>query len=109
MPYSYGIKFNKFSEKFPFFIIFIYHNSIYKVKNLIEIENIIKKKRNIIARGFGRSYGDSANNEVVIDTTQLNKILEFNNTEGIITCESGVSIQEINKLTINRCFIFIYI
>ena len=75
---------------------------IYKVKNLIEIENIIKKKRNIIARGFGRSYGDSANNEVVIDTTQLNKILEFNNTDGIITCESGVSIQEINKLTINQ-------
>jgi len=72
------------------------------VKNLIEIENVIKKNRNIIARGFGRSYGDSANNEVIIDTTRLNKILEFNFIQGIITCESGVSIKEINQLTINR-------
>jgi FAD/FMN-containing dehydrogenase len=73
-----------------------------RVKNLIEIENVIKKNRNIIARGFGRSYGDSANNEVILDTTRLNKILQFNFVQGIITCESGVSIKQINQLTINR-------
>jgi decaprenylphospho-beta-D-ribofuranose 2-oxidase len=75
---------------------------IKKVKNLIEIEKLIKKNKKVIARGLGRSYGDSANNDFIVDTTQLNKILEFDSVNGIICCQSGVSIKEINQLTVNQ-------
>jgi len=75
---------------------------IKKVKNLIEIEKLIKQNKKVIARGLGRSYGDSANNDFIVDITQLNKILEFDAVNGVICCQSGVSIKEINQLTVNQ-------
>ena len=65
-----------------------------------EVNKLIQVNKNIIARGLGRSYGDSANSNTVLDTTSLNSVLKFDSESGVILCESGVSIKEINKLTI---------
>src|SRR5262249_21269080 len=50
-----------------------------------------------IARGLGRSYGDSALNENagVVVQTRLNRFLAFDATTGILECEAGVSLAEI--------------
>lgn len=51
----------------------------------------------IIARGLGRSYGDQAINKQlhVALCTHLNHFLGWNETDGILDCQSGVSLEEI--------------
>jgi decaprenylphospho-beta-D-ribofuranose 2-oxidase len=50
-----------------------------------------------IARGLGRSYGDSALNENagVIVQTRMNRFLTFDAASGVLGCESGTSLAEI--------------
>jgi FAD/FMN-containing dehydrogenase len=50
-----------------------------------------------IARGLGRSYGDSAINAegVVVDLTRLDRFLEFDAAEGLLRCEAGASLADI--------------
>jgi decaprenylphospho-beta-D-ribofuranose 2-oxidase len=51
----------------------------------------------LIARGLGRSYGDQAisNNSYVAVCTGLNHFLAWDEKEGILECEAGVSLEEI--------------
>src|ERR1700761_2888180 len=55
------------------------------------------KKGAIIARGLGRSYGDQAVNEnnYVAICTKLNHFLNWDENEGVLECEAGVSLEEI--------------
>lgn len=54
----------------------------------------------IIARGMGRSYGDSANAHEVLQTIYLDHFIAFNKDDGLITVEAGVTIREILKLIV---------
>lgn len=49
----------------------------------------------VIARGLGRSYGDSSLAENVISTRFLDHYLAFDDAKGILTCSSGVSLHDI--------------
>ncbi|HTQ65030.1 MAG TPA: FAD-binding oxidoreductase [Puia sp.] len=55
------------------------------------------KEGKSIARGLGRSYGDQALNDdkAVILCTHLNHFISWNENEGILECEAGVSLEEI--------------
>lgn len=75
---------------------------VLKPEKINDINKLIDNNEKIIARGLGRSYGDSANNTVVVDTTSLNNVVKFDTESGIINCESGISISEINKITIPK-------
>jgi len=57
-----------------------------------------------ISRGLGRSYGDAALNRgaAVIDHTRLNRFLSFQDSTGILECESGVSLAEIIQYFLPR-------
>ena len=70
-------------------------------KNLKELKKEIKK--NCIARGLGRSYGDSSiqPNKTLV-TTKLNNIINFNKKTGILESECGVSIKQLNEIIINK-------
>jgi decaprenylphospho-beta-D-ribofuranose 2-oxidase len=70
-------------------------------KNLKELKKEIKK--NCIARGLGRSYGDSSiQPKKTIVTTKLNNIINFNEKTGILESECGVSIKQLNQFIINK-------
>ncbi len=58
--------------------------------------------RTITLRGAGRSYGDAAlgRENVAIDFTRMNRILEWDPTNGIITCEPGVTIAQLWRYVI---------
>ena len=56
----------------------------------------------LIARGMGRSYGDSANAEHILQTTYLDHYLHFDNKRGMLTCEAGVTLREILKLIVPK-------
>ena len=60
-----------------------------------EVKKIVSSSNELIARGLGRSYGDSSLNHTILSTLRLNHILAFDEQTGVITCEAGVSLSEI--------------
>jgi len=56
----------------------------------------------VIARGMGRSYGDSSVSRegTVIGQTYLNRLLSFDPQQGIIHCEAGVTLEDIIKVSL---------
>ncbi|MEZ8724409.1 FAD-binding protein [Vibrio pomeroyi] len=48
-----------------------------------------------IARGLGRSYGDSALSENIVVSEQLNHFISFDENTGTLRCEAGVSLDDI--------------
>jgi FAD/FMN-containing dehydrogenase len=61
-----------------------------------------KTGRKVTLRGAGRSYGDAAigAENIVLDITRMNRILEWDPETGIITCEPGVTIEQLWKYCI---------
>lgn len=59
-----------------------------------------EEQRSFLGRGLGRSYGDCALNTggTLIDCRCLNHLLSFDPADGILECEAGISILEINRL-----------
>jgi decaprenylphospho-beta-D-ribofuranose 2-oxidase len=55
-----------------------------------------------IAHAMGRSYGDSALSENVFLTRRLKNILAFDEREGVVTCEAGVSLAELIDVFLPR-------
>lgn len=60
-----------------------------------QLHHCLQKCEDCIAHGLGRSYGDSSLNESVLLTPRFDKILDFDEANGIVTCESGVSLGDI--------------
>ncbi len=59
---------------------------------------------NYIARGLGRSYGDSAVNANggVLLQQRLNRFTGFDPAHGVLECEAGVSLEEIIEAFVRR-------
>ena len=79
-------------------------NNIPKFKNSKLIEYSINEKifsdvESYLPRGLGRSYGDVCLNEggSLILTNKINSIIDFDTINGTITCESGISINNLLK------------
>lgn len=67
-----------------------------KVKGtLYNKETKLKKGAPIIAYGNGRSYGDSALSNTVIDFRSFNYYISFDQEKGILECQSGVLLSDI--------------
>ncbi|MRW85298.1 FAD-binding protein [Pseudoduganella sp. FT26W] len=49
----------------------------------------------LIARGLGRSYGDSALAPLVIDNTRRHLLLDFDAASGILRCEAGATLDDL--------------
>lgn len=58
--------------------------------------SVFKETKSLIARGNGKSYGDIAIGENTFSMLKKNKVLDFNEKEGVITCEAGILLSDIN-------------
>jgi FAD/FMN-containing dehydrogenase len=68
------------------------------VEQLQEILRVAREMhRSVTIRGAGRSYGDASlgNENILIEMTRMNRILEWDPVEGIITVEAGVTIKQL--------------
>ncbi len=66
-----------------------------KPKTLKELKDVIQSQ-SFIARGNGRSYGDSAINEFnTIDMKGFNRFLHFNEKEGLVIAQAGILLKDI--------------
>ena len=56
----------------------------------------------VVLRGAGRSYGDASlgSEQLILDVTRLNRVLDWNPESGIIVCEAGVTIEQLWKYCI---------
>ncbi len=71
--------------------------SIKTPKEFKEIIEIISQG-NLIARGNGRSYGDSSINEKnTISMKNFNKMISFNDSNGVLVAETGVLLEDVIK------------
>ena len=64
------------------------------------IREAIKPEVGLIARGMGRSYGDSANGTKVIQTSYCDHFIEFEEKSGTLTAEAGITLREILKIVV---------
>lgn len=58
----------------------------------------------LIARGYGRSYGDAAinNDHYVMLMQRMNRMLKFESETGLLTAEAGTSLAEILEIFVPR-------
>src|SRR5579863_2836387 len=56
-----------------------------------------RPRRGVIPRGLGRSYNNAAQCDggVVVSTAELNRIIELDTATGLVTCEAGVSLEQL--------------
>ena len=77
---------------------FLYHasgaDSVHDVLQLARRHGM-----SVALRGAGRSYGDAALNagQIVLDTTRMNRILDWRPDIGVVRVEPGVTIQQLWK------------
>jgi acetylornithine/succinyldiaminopimelate/putrescine aminotransferase/FAD/FMN-containing dehydrogenase len=84
-------------------------NSSYSIvttpETVEEIRTIIQTAKNngqkVLGRGAGQSYGDESLNEgqVLIDTSRMNRILEWNRATGVLRVQAGATYSDV----LNRC------
>jgi len=65
-----------------------------------EIPNLNQSARPLLAYGKGKSYGDCCLNDggTLLDTSRLDKFIQFDATNGILRCEAGVTLDAILRL-----------
>src|SRR6266699_275664 len=69
-----------------------------------EIPDLASFDRPVLPYAYGRSYGDSCLNEdgIVIDTKHLNRFIAFDEDQGLLRCEAGISLAEILEVIVPR-------
>ena len=65
------------------------------------LELTTKQQNSVLARGMGRSYGDSANALNVLQTTYINHFIEFDKVTGKLTAEAGITLREILEVIVS--------
>ncbi len=71
-----------------------------------ELAHFINQEGPVLARGLGRSYGDSSlQPNGVILTERLNHLIDFDSNRGMVRVQAGVTLKELMDITIPRGWI----
>lgn len=70
----------------------------------LQINRLLTSDRPGIAYGMGRSYGDVCLNPggVLWNTSRLDRFIHFDESTGRLSCEAGVLLRDIQRLTVPR-------
>jgi len=77
---------------------------VFNTAHLVSAVSNTQQVGGAIARGLGRSYGDSAVNYegFVLSQISRNRMLHFDSEAGLLTCEAGVSLADIIQYLLPR-------
>ena len=67
-----------------------------------EQEIASKLAQSSIAHGNGRCYGDASLSSQVVNTLRYDKVLAFDEVNGIITCQSGLLLSDLLQIIVPR-------
>jgi len=62
----------------------------------------LKLAQNSIPHGNGRCYGDASLSSDVVNTLRYDKVLAFDEVNGIITCQSGLLLSDLLQIIVPR-------
>lgn len=62
----------------------------------------LDESASVIARGMGRSYGDSANADKVLQTSCLDHFITFDPNTGLLCAEAGMMLRDILRLVVGK-------
>ncbi len=67
-----------------------------------ELPNLAELEQPVLPYGYGRSYGDSCLNEggILLDMRHLKRFLAFDVDQGLLRCEAGVTLADIQALIV---------
>lgn len=65
-------------------------------------KDFIAQAHPVIPRGMGRCYGDSALQKHILSTQKLNAFLQFDEDSGILSCQAGVTFDDILSIFVPR-------
>lgn len=77
---------------------------ILEPENYSALAKAIENSGHLIARGNGRCYGDASLAKNVLSTVRLNQIIEFDEVNGTINCQSGVLFSAILEKVVPHGF-----
>jgi decaprenylphospho-beta-D-ribofuranose 2-oxidase len=67
-----------------------------------EAAQLLSEEGPILARGMGRSYGDSALADKLISTRYLSYLHSFDEQSGLLVCSAGISLAELLDIFVPR-------
>lgn len=74
----------------------------FTIRQQTNLEGIISNHNHLIPFGNGRSYGDSALSENIIDFSQRNYFIKFDENSGLLHVQAGVLLSEILEYFVPR-------
>src|ERR1035438_672631 len=84
----------------------ITHAHVYKPAWSDQVPTILKaaSAASLLPYGFGRSYGDSCLNadRALVDCRRIDRILGFDESTGVLRCESGVSFADVIEVFLRK-------
>jgi FAD/FMN-containing dehydrogenase len=67
-----------------------------------QLEKLVLEKGSFIPRGNGRCYGDGSLGNKTICTLKYDKVLSFDDTNGVFECESGITLDQVLEVIVPR-------
>jgi decaprenylphospho-beta-D-ribofuranose 2-oxidase len=67
-----------------------------------DFNDLLNESSSFIVRGNGRCYGDASLAPSIVSTLKFNRILSFDEKEGVITCQSGLLLSDILEIIMPR-------
>lgn len=74
----------------------------FRFEQVTTLKEIIANQNRLIPSGNGRSYGDSALSENIIDVKQRNYFIDFDDKSGLLHVQAGVLLSEILECFVPR-------
>lgn len=71
-------------------------------QSLPDFYEAVMREHPVIARGLGRSYGDSSLADHVLETRFYSRFQAFDEASGLLTCDAGVSLAEILEVFVPK-------
>lgn len=67
-----------------------------------QLKTLVKESTHFIPRGNGRCYGDASLSTETINTLKYDKVLLFDTTNGILECQSGLTLDKILEFIVPK-------
>lgn len=79
---------------------------VFEPADRVGVSTHILDNERIIARGNGKSYGDAALGPALLSTLKLNQVLHFDQTAGVLECESGALLSDLLQIIVPAGWFF---